>query len=104
MNKDEIKEKLNYFRKYNTFYENTMITEIENYINNLQEENKRLKFTIQDTYDSANDTCGELQQRIDKAIGYIIERYDYQGHALTHTFDKDNVRELLKILKGEKNE
>lgn len=50
------------------------------------------------------DNNPDYKSRILKAIEYIIERYDYQGHALTHTFDKDNVRELLKILKGEKNE
>jgi predicted nuclease with TOPRIM domain len=30
----------------------------------LEEENKKLKSAMKDTYDSANDTCGELQQRI----------------------------------------
>lgn len=40
-----------------------------------------------------------LLARIDKAIEYIQDRYD--GEALTHTFDKDNVKELLDILKGE---
>jgi len=32
---------------------------------------------------------------------YIQDRYD--GEVLTHTFDKDNVGELLEILKGEEN-
>lgn len=41
--KDEIKEILDYFRKYATIRENTMITEIEDYITNLQEENEILK-------------------------------------------------------------
>ena len=31
-------------------------------------------------------------------IEYIEERYN--GEVLTHTFDKDNVGELLNILKG----
>jgi hypothetical protein len=39
-----------------------------------------------------------LLSRIDKAIEYIQDRYD--GEVLTHTFDKDNVGELLEILKG----
>ena len=43
-----------------------------------------------------------LQQRINKAIEYIQNRYD--GEALTHTFDKDNVGELLDILKGSDKE
>lgn len=33
-------------------------------IEELVKENKKLKFAMKDTYDSANDTCGELQQRI----------------------------------------
>lgn len=44
----------------------------------------------------------ELQDRIDKAIEYIQDRYD--GEALTHTFDKCNVKELLDILKGSDKE
>lgn len=40
---DEIKEILDYFRKYATIYENTMISEIEVYITNLQNENQILK-------------------------------------------------------------
>ena len=43
-----------------------------------------------------------LQDRIDKAIEYIEERYN--GEVLTHTFDKDNVGELLEILKGSDKE
>ena len=38
----------------------------------------------------------------DKAIEYIEERYN--GEVLTHTFDKDNVGELLEILKGSDKE
>lgn len=44
------------------------------------------------------DENDKLQDRIDKAIEYIEERYN--GEVLTHTFDKDNVGELLEILKG----
>ena len=44
----------------------------------------------------------QKQKRIDKAIEYIQDRYD--GEALTHTFDKDNVKELLKILQGSDKE
>ena len=39
-----------------------------------------------------------LNNIIDKAIEYIEDRYN--GEVLTHTFDKDNVGELLNILKG----
>ena len=38
-----------------------------------------------------------LNNIIDKAREYIQDRYD--GEVLTHTFDKDNVGELLEILK-----
>ena len=44
----------------------------------------------------------ELQDRIEKTIEYIEERYN--GEVLTHTFDKDNVEELLEILKGSDKE
>lgn len=39
----EIKKILGYFRKYATIRENTMITEIEDYITNLQEEKEDYK-------------------------------------------------------------
>ena len=39
-----------------------------------------------------------LKGIIKEAIEYIEERYN--GEVLTHTFDKDNVGELLNILKG----
>ena len=37
-----------------------------------------------------------LNNIINEAIEYIEERYN--GEVLTHTFDKDNVGELLEIL------
>ena len=45
----------------------------------------------------------ELQEKeniIKEAREYIEERYD--GEVLTHTFDKDNVGELLEILGSDK--
>ena len=39
-----------------------------------------------------------LHSIITEAREYIEERYN--GEVLTHTFDKDNVGELLNILKG----
>lgn len=65
-----------------------------NKINELEEENKKLKSAMQDTYDSANDTCGELQQRIDKAIEFIEETKCVFGTNLDMNY-------LLKILRGE---
>ena len=43
-----------------------------------------------------------LNNIIKEAIEYIEERYN--GEVLTHTFDKDNVGELLEILKGSNKE
>ena len=44
-----------------------------------------------------------LHSIIKEAREYIQDRYD--GEVLTHTFDKDNVKELLEILdKVEENE
>ena len=39
-----------------------------------------------------------LNNIIKEVREYVEERYN--GEVLTHTFDKDNVGELLKILKG----
>ena len=61
----------------------------------LEEENKKLKFAMQDTYVSANDTCGELQQRIDKIKEYIKENEEEFGSLL------DNEKTILKIIDGE---
>lgn len=49
-----------------------------------------IKSNILDSY------VNSLENRINKAIEYIEERYN--GEVLTHTFDKDNVKELLEIL------
>ena len=43
-----------------------------------------------------------LHSIITEAREYIEERYN--GKVLTHTFDKDNVGELLEILKGSEKE
>ena len=59
----------------------------------LEEENKKLKSAMQDTYDSANDTCGELQQRIDKAIKYI--------NSNSYFFTANIQIKLLEILNAE---
>ena len=50
--------------------------------------------------EKAKDEIKRLNNIIGEAIEYIEERYN--GEVLTHTFDKDNVGELLEILdKGE---
>ena len=58
----------------------------------LVEEVERLN-NILDGYEKETDN---LINARDKAIEYIEERYN--GEVLTHTFDKDNVGELLEIL------
>ena len=59
-----------------------------------QEEIERLKKELE----IEKDISDGMLEAIDKAIEYIEERYN--GEVLTHTFDKDNVGELLNILKG----
>ena len=51
-------------------------------------------------YDEKDKEIERLNNIIKEAIEYIEERYN--GKVLTHTFDKDNVGELLeKLDKGE---
>lgn len=70
-------------------------------IKELEEENKRLKTCMQDTYDSANDICGELQSKINKAIRYIEnDTFKCKNQFQQEEYDYS----LLKILKGEENE
>ena len=54
----------------------------------------------QEKYDNMlkrkNKEIENLHSIIKEAREYIQDRYD--GEVLTHTFDKDNVKELLEIL------
>ena len=62
---------------------------------------KELEQQIDDLYKLETTLTNEnerLNNIIKEAIEYIEERYN--GEVLTHTFDKDNVGELLNILKG----
>lgn len=105
---------------------------IKKRIEELEKENKRLKFAMQDTYDSANDTCGELQQRIkeleeelyelkgdysivvtgykklqqrlNKAIEFINSTCCLLASGNYIDLDKNDVVYLIKILKGESND
>ena len=45
-----------------------------------------------------------LNEKIEKALLYIEDRYDYEQNVLTYTFDRDNIKELYEILKGGSNE
>lgn len=78
---------------------------IKRQLNMLYEENMEFKTTINSniqSYNKLSKYSNELEDRIEKAIKYIEERYN--GEVLTHTFDKDNVGELLEILKGSDKE
>lgn len=47
----------------------------------------------------------EYEEIIKDALDYINSRYDYEENVITHTFDRDNIKELYEILmKGNKNE
>lgn len=90
---NEIKEILDYFRKYATIRENTMISEIEDYITNLQQEKE------------------DYKSRIEKAAKYIkkhILKYDIDG--FIGDFDEFDIlispSDLLDMLQngGDKDE
>lgn len=96
---DEIKEILDYFRKYMTIEDCIRLSKIEDYITNLQEENKYLDNEV----NNMTDYVKELQQKIDKAIEYINKNY---GNLLLsnppkEAFNKDN---LLNLLQGKNKE
>ena len=80
--------------------------EIERLNKELAEANNIIKSGINEELRKELDEilkCNQAQaNRIYKAIEYIQDRYD--GEVLTHTFDKDNVKELLDILKGSDKE
>ena len=62
---------------------------------------KELEQQIDDLYKLETTLTNEnerLNNIIKEVREYIQDRYD--GEVLTHTFDKDNVGELLEILKG----
>ena len=66
---------------------NISIEEMTREIARLEDENEELQQEIE----RLNNIIKEVRE-------YIEERYN--GEVLTHTFDKDNVGELLDILKG----
>lgn len=119
---NEIKEILDYFRKYSTIRENTMITDIENYITNLQEDianyvnivlhNRKVIdnlqneiFDLKDTIQNKNDCIGAYEciiedrdKRIDKAINYILENICCDTRVYTKN---ENVYKVVDILRGD---
>ena len=98
---NEIKEKIEYLKKVVGIYEGARITEIEDYITNLQEEIMWLKDTIQDKNDciGAYDCIIEdRDKRIDKAIEYIINHTQSTAHL---EMDTKSIKQLLNILRGD---
>lgn len=98
---NEIKKILDYFRKYSTIRENTMITDIEDYITNLQNE----IFDLKDTIQNKNDCIGAYEciiedrdKRIDKAVEYIINHTQSTAHL---EMDTKSIKQLLDILRGD---
>ena len=75
--------------------EQELVDEIER----LQKENQILMNSmVTEAHTKETKEIERLNNIIGEAIEYIEERYN--GEVLTHTFDKDNVGELLNILKG----
>ena len=66
-------------------------------IERLQKENQILMNSmVTEAHTKETKEIERLNNIIGEAIEYIEERYN--GEVLTHTFDKDNVGELLEIL------
>lgn len=68
----------------------------------IKELEKRLKEINKIT--DLKQQCKKQKEVIDKANEYIENRYDYEQNVLMYTFDKDNLKELYEILKGDSNE
>ncbi len=69
---NEIKGILDYFRKYSTIRENTMITEIKDYITNLEEEIKSKNNEIdvlKDQVEWWKQQCDDLEMQIGESNG-----------------------------------
>ena len=105
-----------YFKSYSK--------ELEEYIEKLEHENERIYTRLDDNdkeierlnkenqilmnsmvteaHTKETKEIERLNNIIKEVREYIQDRYD--GEVLTHTFDKDNVGELLEILKGSEKE
>ena len=76
-------------------------------IENLQQENKRLKEAIKNTYDSSQDIMGELSKenkdlhnKIDKAIRYIKKNKHYIDiEDMNLYLYEDDMNKVIEILK-----
>ena len=85
-----------------------VINDLLSRIAKLEYEVERLNNNNQDMQEEMVRTWkkyDELQQRIDRAVEYIEERgqfFDKVGDYVVPHFDKDNVKELRDILRGDK--
>ena len=70
MQKDEIKEILDYFRKYMSIGDCIRLSKIEDYITNLQEENEHLKYHLNDIVFDDSNIDVELGARLLRKLGY----------------------------------
>ena len=113
--KDEIKEILEYFRKYATIRENTMISEIEDYITNLQEKlevsqtnEETYRLEMQDItkilgldehtiFDEVKEYANNLQEenkKLQKLLDFEIERNDLKQDRIDKAIDYITTEQL----------
>ena len=129
MKNKEIEEILNYMKQYvENIYEHDSepmlnykdLQIVLSYIEQLEKENDRLKEVVEnlttmtvngDTKQIKNTAQYKLEQlenNRDKAIEYVESHFifnDKTGECYqTYTFDKDNVKKLYDILKGDSDE
>ena len=91
-------------KKYLTYENKILGQEVERLakeVERLEKVNQMLlNSMVTEAHTKETKEIERLNNIIKEAIEYIEERYN--GEVLTHTFDKDNVGELLEILgKGE---
>ncbi len=72
--------------------------DMSDYINDLKEENKTLKEL---NVCVGCDNNPDYKSRIDKAIEYIEKLFILEDDNVTYEFKNDEIKPLLKILKGE---
>ena len=97
MNKVKIGFPIEYEDKNNIVRNGLFLREPE-----IKELEKRLKEINKIT--DLKHQCKKQKEVINKANEYIENRYDYEQNVLMYTFDKDNLKELYEILKGDSNE
>ena len=92
--------------------------EIKDYLKRVEELGAKLMGEDKETYtwliygytqcakllNETEQQCKKQKEVINKANEYIENRYDYEQNVLMYTFDKDNLKELYEILKGDSNE